>query len=282
MKINNITRLFMTAAVISVFSISCKKDKDDTDKETVTARDNALAEHMFSDVSNIADQAVTGSLSTYLAPNTPEFKSMLSGCAIITHDSTSVPRMLTISFGSSNCLCSDGRYRRGSINVSYTGGYRDSASTHTITFTNYYVNDHRISGSKTVINNGHNTSGNLTYAITVNGQIDKPSNGSVTWTSSRTREWILGDSTAAWGDDVYLISGSANGVSVPVTGGSTSFTMNITSSLRKEIGCRNIVSGKFELTPSGKATRYVDFGNGACDNQAQVTINNRVYMVNLN
>jgi hypothetical protein len=282
MKIKIAPKLLITAAVVSLLFVSCRKDKDEDDIETVTARDNALAENTYNDVANIADQAATGTLSSYLAPTSSEYKSsLLSSCATITHDSVSVPRILTIDFGSTNCLCNDGRYRRGIINVSYNGSYRDSASTHTISFTNYYVDNHKVSGTKTVVNNGHNAAGNLTYSISVNGQIDKSSGGIITWTSSRTREWILGESTPTWGDDVYLITGSASGVATPSSGTSTSYTIVITSALRKEIGCRHFVSGKFELAPSGKATRYVDFGTGACDNTAQVTINGHVYNVNL-
>jgi hypothetical protein len=277
MKIKSAFKYFMTVAVISVVFTSCKKEKDDDDKETVSSRDNALAEGTYNDVANMSDQASTGSLSTYIMPDHTGYKSMLSTCATVTRDSMSTPRLITIDFGTTNCLCNDGRYRRGIIYISYTGQYRDSLSTHTITFNNYYVNDNKVSGSKTVTNNGHNAAGHLTYSISVNGQIDKATGGTITWTSSRTREWIAGESTAGWGDDVYLITGSANGTA----SSGTNYTLTITSPLRKEIGCRHFVSGTFDLTPSGKATRHVDFGTGACDNAATVTINGHIYNVTL-
>lgn len=276
MKIKIAFKYLIAAAVISVLFNSCRKDKEkDEDTETITSKDNALAEVTYNDVSNIADQASKSStLATY---------SSASCGVIITRDTISVPHTITVNFGTSNCLCADGRYRRGIINVSYTGSYRDSASTHTITFTDYYVNDNKVSGTKTVVNNGHNSAGNLTYSITVNGQIDKATGATVSWTSSRTREWIDGENTLTWSDDVYLITGSANGVSTPASGSSgTSFNMTITTALRKEIGCRHFVSGKFDLTPSGKATRHVDFGTGACDNEATVTINGHLHNVTLN
>lgn len=268
----------MAVAVVSIAFSSCRKKKDDDDTDTTSSKDNALAEGTYNDVSNIADQASTGSLSSYLAPLNSDHKSMLSTCATVTRDTIAVPHIITIDFGTANCLCSDGRYRRGIINVSYIGQYRDSASTHTITFANYYVNDNKVTGTKTVVNNGHNAAGNLTYSITVNGQIDKATGGTITWVSNRTREWIVGENTATWGDDVYLITGSANGTS----SNGTAFTITITSPLRKEIACRHFVSGKFDLTPSGKATRHVDFGTGSCDNQATVTINGHIYNLSLN
>jgi hypothetical protein len=268
----------MAAAAVAVFFTSCRRDKDEKDMDTSSASDNALAEGTYNDVNNIADQAANGSLSTYMVPFHSDEKSMMSACATITNDTSVNPHLLTIDFGSSNCMCADGRNRRGVINVSYNGMYRDSASTHTITFTNYYVNDNQVLGSKTVTNMGHNGSGNLYYNISVNGQIIKAGGGgTINWTSARTREWIAGESTLPWMDDVYLITGSANGTNAA----GNSFSVNITSPLRKELGCRHFTSGKLSLTPSGKPTRYVDFGTGACDDQATVTINGNVYNITL-
>lgn len=279
MKTKNTFKYFMVVAAIGMIFTSCRKNKDDEkDTDTSTASDNALVEGTYNDVNNIADEASTGTLSSYFIANTSDSRSILSTCAVITNDTTVSPRLLTIDFGVSNCMCGDGRNRRGKINVSYSGQYRDSLSTHTISFTNYYVNDNQILGTKTVTNNGHNAAGNLSYSVSVNGQIIKAGGGgTITWTSTRTREWIVGELTPAWNDDVYLITGSANGTNAS----GVSFTMVITSALRREIGCRHFVSGSLTLTPSGKPTRYVDFGTGACDNQATVTINGNVYNITL-
>lgn len=278
MKTTNAFKYIMVVATVGMLFTSCRRDKDEKDTDTSSASDNALAEGTYNDVNNIADEAASGNLSSYLTPSPSDNKSILSACATITHDTTVTPRILTIDFGTSNCLCNDGRYRRGIINVSYSGHYRDSASTHTISFTNYYVNDNQVLGTKTVTNNGHNSAGHLSYSISVNGQIIKASGGgTITWTSTRTREWIIGESTLIWNDDVYLITGSANGSNAA----GVSYSMNITSPLRKEIGCRHLVSGQLSLTPSGKPTRYVDFGSGACDDQATVTINGNVYNITL-
>lgn len=279
MKTKNTFKYLMVAATVGMLFTSCRKDKDEKDTDTSSASDNALAEGTYNDVNNIADEASTGTLSSFLTPMDPENKSILSTCATITNDTSISPHILTINFGTTNCLCNDGRNRRGIINVSYVGQYRDSASTHTITFTNYYVNDNQILGTKTVTNNGHNAAGNLSYSVVVNGQIIKAGGGgTINWTSTRTREWIVGELTLPWNDDVYLITGSANGTNAA----GNSFNMAITTALRREIGCRHFVSGSLTLTPSGKPTRYVDFGSGACDNQATVTINGNVYNITLN
>lgn len=280
MKTKHAFKYLMVAATIGIFLTSCRKTKDEPrDTDTSAASDNALAEGTYNDVHNIADEAANGTLTSYMVTNNSnEEKAYLSTCATVTNDTVSVPHILTIDFGTANCLCNDGRNRRGIINVSYSGHYRDSASTHTISFTNYFVNDNQVLGTKTVTNNGHNAAGHLSFSVTVNGSIIKAGGaGTISWTSNRTREWIVGEGTLAWNDDVYLITGSASATSAA----GNAFTLTITSPLRKELSCHNIVSGSFALTPSGKYTRYVDFGTGACDNQATVTINGNVYNITL-
>jgi hypothetical protein len=279
MKTTKLFNPLILAVIIGVTLSSCRKDKDDElkDNDTTAAADNALAEDTFNDVKTISDEAADGSLTSYLMPNENNDR-LMGACATITHDTNATPRKLTIDFGTTNCVCNDGRNRRGQIIVTYIGKYRDSASTHTIGFNNYFVNDNEVLGTKTVTNNGHNSAGNLSFTITVSGQINKANNGgTITWNSNRTREWIIGENTPLWFDDVYLITGSASGTS----SSNNSYTAIINSALRKQMSCKHIVSGKFSITPSGKATRLVDFGNGACDNQATVTINGKVYPITL-
>jgi len=280
MKSKNVFKYIMVVAIMGMLFTSCKKKQDDTDNDTSAAGDNALAEGTYNDVHNIADQASTGTLSSYTPTYNSNEKGLLSTCATVNINTTVTPHTITVDFGSTNCLCVDGRYRRGIINITFTGNYRDSASTHTISFTNYYVNDNQVLGTKTVTNLGRNSAGHSVFSISVNGSIIKSAangGGTITWTSTRQREWIAGESTPTWSDDVYLITGSASGTNAH---GNT-FTAQITIPLRRELSCHHFVSGRFDLTPTGKATRTIDFGNGACDDQATVTINGNVYNITL-
>lgn len=268
--------MLMTAAALTL--TSCKKENEDSD--TSAAGDNALAESTYQDATNIADEAATGSLSNYRGGNT---EGLLSTCATITLDTavSTNPDTIRVNFGSSNCMCNDGRNRRGTIVIVYTGTYRDSGSTWTITFDNYFVNDNQVLGTKTVTNLGHNTAGHLVYDINVNGSIVLASNGgTITWVSQRQREWTSGESTPQWSDDMYSITGSASGTGA----NGNSYTATITSPLIRNmaLGCRrHFVQGTVELTPSNKPMRTIDFGSGACDDIATVTINNNTYTIHL-
>lgn len=273
-----ILKSFLAIGLISLIITGCRKKDDlENDTDTLSASDNALAESYFTDVGNISDEAATGSLSSYKGGSSD---GILSTCATISFTSTGNDTTMTVDFGTTNCLCLDGRYRRGKISVTWSGAYKDPGHVHAITFDNYFVNDNQVLGTKTVTNNGLNGSGNLSFSIDVNASIILSvanGGGTITWTSQRTREFIAGASTSTWADDVYLITGTASGTSAK---GNT-FTATITNPVRKELACHYIVSGTIDLTPNGKLTRTIDFGNGACDNKATVTINGTTYNITL-
>ncbi|MBN4081577.1 hypothetical protein JYU23_00445 [bacterium AH-315-C07] len=249
---------------------SCNKDEDDVTEDALTdvttAADNSTAESLFADLFDQADQGADEAESTGKT-NADTCKTV----TVVMLDTTTNKREITIDFGT-GCTGLDGRVRKGKIIVTLTGKHRESGSSLVAVPQDFYVNDYKIEGTKTVSNNGRNADSNYTYTITVvGGKITFPDDTTViTREATRTREWAEGDDTP-WPDvldDVYLITGSSSGTNRV----GSSFTTNITTELRKEIGCKWIVSGVIELTPSGKTTRVIDYGDGTCDNKAHVTV----------
>ncbi len=287
MKLKTGLSLFIAGATLSIAIVSCKKDAKTTtpiatvDTDTSTESDNNLADAAFNDVQNISDQAYKGNLTFYSPIYTGGKETATnvglekSSCASITRDSVIVSGNvasgnIVVDFGTVNCLCNDGRNRRGKINISYTGRYRDSASVRTITFTDYYIDDNQLTGTKIVTNKGHNANGHLNYDISVNGSVIKANNGGThTHIANRNREWISGESTLVVSDDVYSITGSTSGVNAA----GVAYTANITTALHRAVSCSWIDSGVVEVTRTGKPTRTLDYGNGTCDHDATVTIN---------
>lgn len=284
-KTGNTLLLIATGVMLALGG--CKKDSTSDnntmpvgERDSVSVLDNAAVEAAFDDVSGISDEAATGTLTSY---RITDDQKLFTTCASISIDTVAIPHRITVDFGTTNCLCHDGNYRRGKIYVDYSGMYRDSGSTHTISFDNYFVNNNQLLGTKTVTNNGHNSNGNLSYTCTVNGSMVWDASfggGTSTMTSTRTRVWIAGESTWQWNDDVYLISGTASGT----TRNGASYAMQTTTPLRKEIGWKHFTSGVLEFTPSGKPTRIIDYSylNNARDNLARVTISGYSFVVYLN
>lgn len=284
-------QLILNAAVLmmaATFTLtSCRKDNDN-DKDTSGAEDNALADKSFEDMGQMSDEAAKGGSGTFkLGGN----DGIMSNCATVTHDTAL--NTIVIDFGATNCLCNDGRYRRGKIYVSYSNTtkpepyyYWDSLTSITIATSptdDYFVDDHQVKGTKSVTNNGHNSAGNMNWTVNVNGTIVKAGGqGTITWTTTRNHEWLAGENTPlAWIDDVHGVTGTCSGTSAK----GVAFSVNITSQLVRKIACpKHFVSGTFDFTPGTKPVRQVDFSppsNGACDNIATVTINGKTYTVNM-
>lgn len=272
-------RYILIPALAVALLTSCAKQ----DEDLGAPQDASKAEFSFNDVNNISDEACnTGDLATIKSMN-----SIMSGCATVTLDTVAMPHTCVIDFGTSNCLCTDGKYRRGIINVSFTGRYRDAGTVITITTGNtgttsdYFVNNNQVIGTHTVTNMGANGDGNIYYTVDVTGSVILASSaGIISWTSHREREWLAGSGTATFNDDIYSITGSGSGVSA----NGTNVTITITSALIRKLepGCRaHFVQGTVEVAPGSLAVRTLDFGNGACDNLATITVNGNTYNITL-
>lgn len=277
-----LTLSLMAAFLVTLSIVGCKKDSKSTDSDTTTASDNSMAESNYNDVNTMVDaSASAGTSFTFrTATNTDgteRVENIFGGCGSVTIDTVSTPRTITIDFGTTNCLCIDARYRRGKIIATYTGRYRDSGTVVNITFSDYYVNDNQIKGTHTTTNLGKNAAGHPVYKVVVNGTIVKANGGgTITWTSTRQREWVDGYATPTnILDDTYSITGSASGT----TAAGTSYTINITQALVRKMSCRWFESGKVDITPNGLATRTLDYGNTGCDANATVTISGVTYNI---
>ncbi len=280
LKLQIMKRFNLTTALLALISFgllisSCKKDTVET-SDTSFSSDNAFAESVFTNVSSIADEAYelsSGSLKSGGFGNI-----YLGDCATLTLDTTSYPYELIIDFGEVNCLGNDGRYRRGKIIVTFTGRYRSPGTVITYGFDDYYVNDNKVDGTKVVTNMGPNDAGNLYYRIEVTAVIHKANEGgTVSWNSTRQREWVEGSDTYEMRDDVYLITGIASGIR---PNGST-WEAEIVNALRVELNCRWIVKGTINIQPEGRPLRILDYGDGECDNIATVLINGVTYTIYL-
>jgi hypothetical protein len=273
----------IACCLIALSFTACKKDTKEADSDTAPAQDNSLAETNYNDVNTMADASMSlgASFSFRQATNEPgaRVEDVLGGCTTVTIDSVSTNRTLVIDFGTTNCKGADGRNRRGKILATWTGKYRDQGTVINITFDNYFVNDNQIKGTHKTTNMGYNSAQHLVYKIEVDGSIVKANNGgTILWKSTREREWVTGASTALnILDDTYSITGSANGT----TASGDAYTITITQALVRKMNCYWFESGKLEVTPAGRLTRTLDYGNTGCDNKATVTINGTVFNVQL-
>lgn len=264
--------LMMLLGFVALTLPSCKKNEEITqtvDSEVATANDSEESESVSDEVGAITDQAYKGNSIVGRSSAQESQLDALSNCAVITIDTISNPHIMTIDFGTTNCLCNDGKYRRGQIIVSFTGNYFAQGSVKTTTFNNFFRNDNKIEGTRTVTNLGLNANGNMAWSVSaVNMKVTRTNGQFHTWNSERTRTMVAGYNTTSWNDDQYLITGNGSGVNA----NGLSYSANITTPLHRALSCHWIDSGVIAFTRSNGSTRTINFGSGTCDDQAVVTI----------
>jgi hypothetical protein len=283
-----ITSLALAAmSGVLIFS-SCSK-KETLDSDTTAAEDHTQVETHSNDIVNIGEQASYGNMSTYKL--TQSQGNMYSTCATITSyalNSTDNDTLL-VDFGT-GCTGLDGRTRSGSLQYIYTAGlhYRDSGNVINVSSNNYVVDGNSIHIiSKTIKNLGHITNSNLTWNISANMSVTKANGKTITWTTSKTKVLLAGErpnnQPIDWAQAQIAIYGTASGT----TANGESFTANVAegSWLVRNFNCTGyrkcFVAGELDFTPGSKPTRYINFGTGACDNLATVTISGHVYNITL-
>jgi len=284
-----ITSVALTIISAGLIFSSCKKKQKDDD-DTTAAEDHVVAETQSNDIVNIGDQASYGSMTTYKLGQQPQ-ESIYSACATITsYTANSADNdTLIVNFGSS-CIGADGRTRSGILQYVYTAGlhYTDSGNVISVSANNYVVDGNAVNiSSKTIKNLGHITANKLTWAIDANITINKADGKTITWTTSKTRVLLAGEQPnnlpVDWAHTQIAVYGTASGTSA----NGESFTASVAQAswLVRDFNCTGyrkcFVAGELDFTPASKLTRYVNFGTGACDNLASVTINGNVYNITL-
>jgi hypothetical protein len=278
MKTKTIITNIAIALSLGIIYTGCKKDKDNeatpststttttTTSTTSTESANSVAESSFTEIFKSLSEISEGNAG------------LRSSCATITIDSIpflSFPKTVTIDYGSSGCSG-----KTGKLTAVFTGKYGAVGTIITITAdSNYTINSHKIKVGTHTITSGlsNNSAGHKTFNLSVvGGSIGLPG-GSVSWTSNRSITWIAGDSTLDPTDDVYQITGTSSGTNM----NGDVFTSTISTPLTVANSCPWIESGVITITTFNKKTRSIDFGSGACDNKATVTLDTTTYNINL-
>ena len=271
----------LLASIIVLSLSSCLKNRLKKDQSVLV---NYKIETAFDEMTNISDQAITGSMVYYksgkIIITKPGYTigSEKADCnVIITIDTSSSPKSVTVDYGTSNCNCNDSKTRRGKIITTFTGQYIAQGTVITHTPVDYYVNDIKYDGTKTVQNMGLNASGQPYFNVQIDGAATLTTGEIVEYTSTRVRTWTNGFDTFLnrW-DDEYDITGT----SVASFSTGEGYTGNTTSPIHVKVGCGFPVSGTLEITPTNKPVRLINYGDGACDYSFTVTVSGYTFTVN--
>nr|WP_294904173.1 hypothetical protein [uncultured Lacibacter sp.] len=185
------------------------------------------------------------------------------------------PKTVTINFGD-GCLGRDGKLRKGKIITVFTGPMGIPGSKATTTFENHKIDSVKVEGKHEVTNNS--TSNNRVFTTKViEGKLTWNSGRWVKWSSIRTVTQIEGNGTPFWPlDDIFSITGGGRGEN---SRGKT-WGHEVIEPLIKKFTCRWISKGVLRIR-FNDTNGLLNFGDGRCDNKAELTVNGNVRIITL-
>ena len=264
-------RKILAVSLMFVAFTSCqKKDVATAFDEITLSQQETQGEEALSDIDLLVDEAVdsnSGQLKAAIIGNA----SYLSDCALITINNTVSPNVITIDFGTS-CTGKDGKIRSGKIIVT-SDSFTTFPSVRNKTFDNYYVDGKKIQGSvvKTITKDQENNI--RTAVISENITINFPgSEGNATRVANLTRQYQRG--VLANSSDNKIVSWGTVDFT-RVSGVKVNKTVTAQNPLVFSVACHHIVSGIVAITTSNNFSWTIDFGTGACDNIATLTMGNK-------
>lgn len=265
---------FASAALLTT---GCNRNNDATPTDDITTAEDRTDDNSETAMSSEAMQmAGPTDPQTQGSPNVigdADFRTRFGSCATRSYDFAT--KTLTIDFGPTNCLCADGRYRRGKILVRFTSDVNRRTAGAVVTRENYFVNDNQHTATRTFTDTGL---GSFTVDVT-NASIIRANNGGThSWTANWTFTRTAGYGTPQVSDDVYSVTGSATGTNRKNVG----YTATIQNPLIKRADCpKYFVQGTIGVTNTNSKTMTLDYGTGTCDNVATVTVNGHTRTIQL-
>lgn len=275
----------VSVVVLGLFlmTTACNTIQDEnTPTVSVTLDEELYTAEVFDEIAEIGDEAMDLSETQSAAlKSTAYFNySRLSDCVTITKVITDSIITITIDFGEENCLCNDGRLRHGKIIMTHEGNFWDGTVYITFAFDNFFVDDNQILGEKLVMQT-INEDGNREATITINGSIVlADGSGLIEYEAERTRIVVEGSDTKTKRDDVIETTGS----STCTLADGTIVTSTILEPLvrKNETGCfMFIVQGVLEIVHGDESPITIDFGDGECDNLAELTQDGETVVIEL-
>ena len=262
-----------------LLTAGCQRNSDAAPDDITTAEDRSednVETAVSSDVMQAAGPADPNVQGSGYGTSEAEFRLRFGACATRSYDFAA--RTLTIDFGTTNCLCPDGRYRRGQILVRFTTDVLTRRAGAVVTRTNYFVNDNQHTATRTFTDLG---AGSFSVVVT-NASIIRANNGGThSWTANWTFARTAGFGTPQVADDVYNVTGSANGTNRR----GVAYTTTVQTPLVKRGDCHKYyVAGTMSITNSNAKAMLLNYdpsGTQACDRTASVTVNGRTKTITL-
>ena len=271
MKRQKLTFGIIALALFGLVLTSCN-ESDTIQEELITEEIDLKAAETEAEIDKVSDESSAIIEEAYLMEEYPITKSnvadrYLPDCVTITVVIVQNMKTVTLDFGE-GCELRNGNFVSGKIIMTYERDPEAASKMITYSFEDFYFNRKNVKGGGSILRERSNENGNPQSTKTFDVTITWPDGLFASKVGVKVREMIEGQSTPAWGDNVFLITGNwtftrRNG---------NVLSAKIIKELRRELACKFLVSGTIELSKNLN-TAILDYGDGECDDLATVSIN---------
>jgi hypothetical protein len=280
MKKNKIIPGLTLIVLIALFFVpSCSREDDGNISETdlALAQDEAYADAIYTEVDNMVVSEITtldGNAYLTLGLKSTEDEEPCHSVTVDHPDSTHFPKVITIDYGEgcTTVFRDDTITRKGQIIITITDRWFMPGAENIVTFNDFYINDVKIEGTRTITNLGLNNENHLELGIVLEGgKITFADNTFMTREANHVREWIRNFNPQ---NDTIMITGSATGMNVLGEEYSRVITEPLVLVHCWEYKWRwVIVDGTVEITNSATGTTTIDYSAEGCDGTVMVNKN---------
>jgi len=271
MKRQKLTFGIIALVLFGLVLTSCN-ESDTIQEELITEEIDLKAAETEAEIDKVSDESSAIIEEAYLLEEFPITKSnvtdrYLPDCVTITVVIVQNMKTVTLDFGE-GCELRNGNFVSGKIIMTYERDPEAASKMITYSFEDFYFNRKNVEGGGSILRERSNENSNPQSTKTFDVTVTWPDGLFASKVGVKVREMIEGQSTPAWGDNVFLITGNwtftrRNGIVL---------SAKIIKELRRELACKFLVSGTIELSKN-LDTAILDYGDGECDDLATVSIN---------
>jgi len=280
---NLILKITISVFFLGAVLISCKEDSlaletDIASKDLNSAITQSEIEDISEGVNDIIENAYFDIENNNASKSDDEKnveQTFFPDCLTITKVITDGHKNVTLDYGD-GCLTRNDNFLSGIIimDINYNNG--DNSVNIDYSFDNFYFNNKKVEGEVHKFRIRENENGFPQATINRDIKIIWEDNSFVGIKGERTREWIEGFNNDLWGDNVFLVTGTWT---ITHKDG-TIRTATVIKPLKRVMACRFLVSGEVEIQKNDNSLT-LNYGNGECDDLAQVTIGDVVHEIHL-
>ncbi|MBK8555416.1 MAG: hypothetical protein IPL65_06405 [Lewinellaceae bacterium] len=251
---------FTTLLMLSLVWVACQKESLNT-ADQATAEDivsyNDLSEQTDFDIDMLVDDNAVGAADDR------------GDCPSVTfaQPKGAWPNTITLSYPTDGCT-HDGHTFKGVIVVEQSDKMSVVGATRNVSFQDFYIDNVKIEGTRILTNTGLDANGYPSWSKQANEVFLFPDGTQASFNAEHVRTLVEGADTPTRIDNVWSVTGNSSGVNRM----GNAYTANITTPLVKRAICPWVVSGVITFT-NGDKTRSLDFGDGTCDRDAILTLN---------